>query len=326
MAIQIPNSAAVNMPAAPTIDADIASFISSGDATGDVAPGAVADDDASDDAAPAAGSTDTDEPTPDVLKPDDASEPAAAAPEGVDAKAMNAAIAKGDPKAFIESLGKQAEKLLGANAHKVLRLQVVEANKATAKAEALAKDLGIKYGDPIAMRLAGEKGDADTFVENLEKAAGATWAQIMQFVNKQAAGHEARLQTKRATAESETRAQAAARDTAMAEAKTWAASGLTKADAALAKECPEAVELCLAEIKAGYSKGITTPAKAAPLVRAKLKAQYDRLGKVFGAGAKPRTTVASPSTKLGNSEAPVTTRPMTLDEQIKAFTKENKYV
>jgi hypothetical protein len=82
--------------------------------------------------------------------------------------------------------------------------------------------------------------------------------------------------------------------------------------------------MVVAEIRAGYAKGITTPAKALPLVRTKLQAQYERLKKVFdgGRGAPKAPKPEAPAARAARSEGG-NTRPRSLDEEISAFIREN---
>lgn len=311
----------------PSIDQDIAAFIAAGDATGDIAPGG---DPAPDDGAtPAAG----DEPaaatteTPAVAQ---AAKPAAP----VVSAALTAAIEKSDPAAFIAALGDKADALLGSGAHKVLRLQCKELRDLTKGAQLavqnttnLRKQLEEHYSDPIKIREAAVKGDADTFVDGLERFAGTSWLEIQKFVAAAQAGRPARLEAKAAGEKAAATANAANQAKASEEAKTWVAAGVLKVAPELAKETALDINaLVMAEMKAGWSRGINSPAKALPTVREKLKAQYEALGRIFGKGGKPATPPAtpSPSTRVAG-DPQVKTRPMTLDEEITTFAKENRW-
>lgn len=305
--------------APPTIDADIASFIASGEATGDVAPAAAADDTATAD--------------PEVAAVAAPATVAVVAP--VVSAAMLAAIEKSDPRTFIEALGDKAEALLGSAAHKVLRLQVRDAQKAEQNTAAAVKRvqaadaaLEAKFRDPVAIHNGLKKGGpegADMAVEALERWAGCSWLDFQKFVAAAQAGRPARLEMKAQAAREADQTAKAAQDKATGEAQAWVSAGLAKEAPELAKEKDLDVgALVLAELKAGWSKGVNTPAKALPLVRAKLKAQYEALGRIFGKGAKPpaAATPPSPSTRVVDGAK---TRPLSLNEEIAAFAKENRW-
>lgn len=282
--------------------------------------------------APSDGSPVDDGPDADVAPPgEDAPEPEPTepAPADVDAAAVTAAIKAKDVQAFLKALGPHAEEMLGSKAHKALRIAAKTAEKAAEKAakkdadaHELVQQLAAKYGDPIAARKAAEEGDTDAFITLVEKWSGRPWNDTIRWVTQGIAGRKERLEA-RAREDGEAARQAAAKkEQAVAEARKWADDGVKR----LAPELhhPEVVDMVMAEIRAGYSQGITTPAKALPLVRRKLEEQYGRLKKVFdgGRGAPPKKKVESPAARVARSEGGAT-RPRTLDEEIAAFVAEN---
>ena len=316
---------ALTAAAAPSIDADIAAFIAEGhrpDETPDAAAPTeeVAPDEVENDEGTEAVEADSDGADPVADSGDAENQPA---PSAVDQTALAAAIAAGDPKAFIEALGPAAEQLLSAPAHRALRLAVKEAGKVQAaakadqqKAEELTTRLGEKYGDPITARKAAENGDPNTFLDMIERwSGGHSWNDIVKWASTCIAGRPARLEAKQRTESVDTAQAAAAKEQKQAEVRAWVDGGLKK----LAPELhdPEVVDLVVAEIRAGYAKGITTPAKALPLVRKKLEARYQRLHKVFGKDAlKKAAKGKSPSAAAAHTDGGGKTRPTTLEEDI----------
>lgn len=331
-------------PAPNDIDDDIASFLASADAT---------DDSPSDEAPPARtaleiaaekavrpaeeveaelDAEDGDEPAPDTDSAEpavddaDSEDPGKAvpAPKGVDVKALSAAIEKNDPAAFVKALGPAAEELLSSKAHKALRLQVKELEQKTeahqaaeSKAADLAGKLETKYGDPIRARQAAAKGDPDGFIDMVEKwSGGYAWADIMKWVANAAAGRPAKLEERKAEAQGQLADKTAKQEQAQAEAKVWVARGVKAIEPAL--DLPLVHDMVYQEIREGFAKGINTPAKAMPAVKAKLKAQYDALHKVFGAPAKPKKG-ESPSARAAHTERVPRTRETTVDEDIADF-------
>lgn len=302
------------------IDAEIAAFIAAEPITNaDVG----IDSDGADDSAPEAPdegeAADAAEPEP---------EPPSAAPD-VDAAAVTAAIKAKDVQAFLKALGPHADDLLGSKAHRALRLAAKNAEKAAEKAakkdsdaHSLVQQLAEKYGDPIAARKAAEDGDVDAFITLAEKWAGRPWNEVMRWTANGIAGRKERLDARDRESKAAEQAAAAKKEQAVAEARKWADDGVKR----LAPELhhPEVVDMVMAEIRAGYSKGITTPAKALPLVREKLKERFERLKKVFdgGRGAPPKKKAEAPAARAARVDGG-TTRPRTLDEEIQAFVREN---
>lgn len=256
-------------------------------------------------------------------------EPAEPAAADVDAAAVTAAIKAKDVQAFLKALGPHAEEMLGSKAHKALRIAAKTAEKAAEKAakkdadaHELVQQLAAKYGDPIAARKAAEDGDTDAFITLVEKWSGRPWNDTIRWVTQGIAGRKERLEA-RGREEGEAQRQAVAKkEQAVAEARKWADDGVKR----LAPELhhPEVVDMVMAEIRAGYGAGITTPAKALPLVRKKLEAQFERLKKVFdgGRGAPAKKKVESPAARITRTEGG-NTRPRSLDEEIASFVKEN---
>lgn len=311
-------------PTDATLDADIAAFLSEGhqpdETPAETAPNPDADP---------ADASDGDEPAPDAeVEPegDPAPEPEAPpAPSGkLDAAATAAltkAIEDGDPVAFVKALGTHAEKLLTSKAHVALRLQVKEAEKAQAAATAdkaqvkdLSVKLGEKYGDPIAARKAAEEGDVDTFIDMVEKWGGHSWNDIMKWAAAGIAGRKERLEKRQRAEASEAVSASARQEQKQAEVRAWVDAGVKKLDPEL--HMPEVVELVMAEIRAGFRNGITTPAKALPLAKKKLEAQYQRLHKVFGKKGAPAPRGRSPSAAADHTTRAGGSRPSTLEEDI----------
>lgn len=299
------------------IDAEIAAFIAE---TPPPEPDAPSDDSPVDDGPDA----DAAPPGKDAAEPEP--EPA---PADVDAAAVTAAIKARDVQAFLKALGSHAEEMLGSKAHRALRLAAKTAEKAAEKAakkdadaHELVQQLAAKYGDPIAARKAAEEGDTDAFITLVEKWSGRPWNDTIRWVTQGIAGRKERLEA-RAREDGEAARQAAAKkEQAVAEARKWADDGVKR----LAPELhhPEVVDMVMAEIRAGHSAGVTTPAKALPLVRKKLEAQFERLKKVFdgGRGAPTKKRVEAPAARAARVDGG-STRPRSLDEEIQAFVKEN---
>lgn len=305
------------------IDAEIAAFIAEVPAA-EINAGLTdaASDTGTDDAGDAAG------PPADGGAPEPA-EPAAVEPAGeVDAAAVTAAIAAKDVQAFLKALGSHADDLLGSKAHRALRIAAKEAEKAAQKAQKkdadaheLVKQLAEKYGDPIAARKAAEDGDVDAFITLAEKWSGRPWNDVMRWVTSGLAGRKERLEAQSRETGEQQRQAAARKEQAQAEVKQWIDQGVKK----LAPELhdPEVVEMVVAEIRAGYSQGITTPAKALPLVRKKLETRFQFLKRVFDGGrGAPKKKTEAPAARATRTDGG-NTKPRSLDEEIAAFVREN---
>lgn len=315
-----------------TLDADIAAFIAEGNQPDDTP--VVAED-----SAEAVASADTAEaeaenfePEPAEVADDDTSDSdtpsdAANRATSLDLSAVQKAIEGKDPAAFILALGEHAEALLGSKAHVALRLQAkeIERTQATAKGEqeqatALSKELAAKYSDPIAARKAAESGDPNAFIDMVEKwSGGHSWNDVMKWVTSCLAGRPARLEAKQRQESADAVGAAARQEQKQAEVKAWVDAGVKKLAPELHDE--ETTNMVVAEIRAGFSKGITTPAKALPLVRAKLQKRYESLHKVFGkGGSAPAQRRPAPSSVHAHTDRTGGTRPTTLEEDI-AWTK-----
>ncbi len=307
------------------IDAEIAAFLSETPAAEVEGPADAPSDSDGDDSVGDAGDAPADDGAP-----EDAPEPVAIDAADVDASAVTAAIKAKDVQAFLKALGPHADDLLGSKAHKALRIAAKAAEKAAEKAakkdsdaHSLVQQLADKYGDPIAARKAAEDGDVDSFITLVEKWSGRPWNDVMRWATSGIAGRKERLDARDREIKSADQQAAAKKEQAQAEVKIWVDAGVKK----LAPELhhPEVVEMVMAEIRAGYSQGITTPAKALPLVKAKLEAQFQRLKKVFdgGRGAPAKKKTGAPAAIVARSEGGKT-RVRSLDEEIADFVKENR--
>lgn len=230
----------------------------------------------------------------------------------LDLDKVKAAIEKKDLAALLAAIGDEAaEEMLGSKAHKTLRLQLRDADKATAKAAKLTQDLAEKYGDPIAARKAAEGGDVDAFIDLVEKWSGHPWNELQRWVAKGMAGRKERLEAKAKAVEDDAAKQSTDQAKALEETKTWVTSTIKRSDAKLVEQCPDVVDMVIDELRAGLAKGIDSPAKALPLVKAKLKDRFERLQAYFGEKKeKRRTPVVKPSHSAGSRS----TRPMTFEE------------
>jgi hypothetical protein len=278
------------------------------------------DVDAAGNIAATAASTEGDDPSEEPPAEADGEEPAAGAAAKIDGAALAAAVEKKDLAALLAAMGDDAaNELLGGKAHKVLRLSLKEANAAKAEVEKATAALEAKYGDPIRALEAAQKGDAagfDAFCDVLEKWSGHGWNDLMKWAAKHIGGKgeplpkgKAQEDTSRADAEKAEQAKA------MQETREWVASSIKSADPKFLEACPEATDLIIAEISNGLAKGVDSPKKAIPLVKAKLKTQYERLRGYFGDGRRSREQTPPPAARA-NGVAGGKTRPMTLEEMI----------
>lgn len=250
-----------------------------------------------------------DQPEADEVESDDP-------PSKFNSKALNKAIEAEDPKAFLEALGKHADTLLGAKAHKALRLQAKELKKHEERADKVLAQLNAKFGDPVTARKAAEAGDADTFVEAIERQFGAGWTDIIKFVNDSMAGKPARLQAKAKQAQAQQTAQAEAQ----AKVKSAIEQTIKTSDQKLLDAHPKIVELVFEKMRAEYAHGVNTPAKALAAVKKELEAQHKALSKIFT--GKTETRPASkprPPREERQSEG----RPMSNDDYIHEFLREH---
>lgn len=235
----------------------------------------------------------------------------------LDTKALTKAIDDEDPKAFIVALGKHADTLLGAKAHKALRMQAKEVRHQEQRAEKITSALMAKFGDPVAARKAAEAGDAEAFVESLEKQYGAPWAEMLKFVNASFAGKPARLEAKAKAQHAEQSAQTEA----AAKVKSEIETRVKTSDAKLLKAHPKIIDLVFEKMRTEYKNGINTPAKALAAVKKELQAEHKALAKVFAAGS----TESKPATKPRppREERQSDGRKMNDEEFIKEFLREH---
>jgi hypothetical protein len=320
--------------ATASIDADIAAFLAAGNKPDEDQPTGT----------PEAASTN--EPDPDDDEPNAAE---ADQPEGdeesgggepaeesatfkVDPGKLVEAIEKKDIAALLEAMGPAADEMLSSKAHATLRLQakdIKKAQDAAARTQADAKELATKlkekYGDPIDARKAAEAGDVDAFVGLVEKwSGGHSWNDLMKWVGKGLQGRTERLEAKakddkKASSEAQTK-----RDQAIEETKSWISSSLKKSHANVLDAAPDVVDMVLVEIRDGHAKGIDSPLKAIPLVMKKLQQRHEALGKLFAAKKTKKSTVRSPSTKIGEDGTKRETRELSLEESIAQYVKENR--
>lgn len=331
--------AAAPAPAAPSAESDIASFLAEGHTAGDeevleekkdTASDDDDDDDDSDDEND--DSNDDDEDGSDDEESDEDEDKDEPKPKKdkfkPDPKALAAAVEKNDLPALLKAMGPAAEKMLSSKAHATLRLQAkqlakkqTEINALDTKTSETATKLGEKYADPIAARKAAAAGDADAFVDLVEKWGGYEWNAMVKWVANSAAGRPARLEERAKASEKEAKGVSEKQAQAIAEAKTWIETGLNKADAKLLKNCPEAADLCMEVIRSQRTSGIDTPKKALPLVLKQLKTQHARLSKYFGTSTiegKKRAQVAATKTDRSEEES---TENMSVAEMISSHVK-----
>jgi hypothetical protein len=249
---------------------------------------------------------------------------------------LEKAIKARDVKAFIAALGDAAEELMGGKAHKVLRLAAKEVREGEEKLAKSAKALTERFADPTAAFEAAKKGPegADAFVDAIERqAGGASWADIVKYVNDSQAGKEARLQAK-AKAETE---KTAAADAKRAEhektLRTLITDTVKASDAKLLEPNAEAPDLAdavvsdvFAVMKAGWSKGINTPAKALAQVKKRYLAIAKLLAPAAPAAAKtPPTRRAPPALRQPRIPQSKGEPPKDVDDMVDQFLREEGY-
>lgn len=270
------------------------------------------------------------------VKADDAIEDEPAAEEepgepakALDVKALEAALKTKNPEAFLAALGDDAEHVLGTKAHRTLRIAAREVKDARVNLLKASGELREKFGEPAAIRAAMAKNDADGLVEGLEKFCGTDWVSIRKFVDASFAGKPERLETKAKTereateaAETkkreETEAQTARQASATAQLKTTIADVVKKQQPTLAT-FPAIADLVFEKLKAGYTKGVNTPAKALAAVLVDLRAQHAALAKAFASPEKKVSKTAPAPRETGKRG-----REMTEEELIADFLANNK--
>ncbi len=234
---------------------------------------------------------------------DDANEPTLPAVLGK----LKEAIDAKDPERFIDALGPDAaEALLGAAGHKALRHTAKEIKQAREKLVKAGDELKEKFGDPAAIRAAVARNDADAAVEGCEKFFGASWADIIKFVNASFAGKPARLEAKAAEQRASTERQSAERTAAEAKVRESIKAEVIKGAPTLAAKFPAIEGLVFEKMRQNFSKGVDTPTKALKLVIADLKAQAKALSGAFAEPETPPAASLRPPRETGAKGRPMT--------------------
>lgn len=256
-------------------------------------------------------------------------EPTGEPAKALDVKAIEAALKAKNPEAFLAALGDDAEHVLGTKAHRTLRVAARDVKLARAGLLKASGELREKFGDPAAVRAAADRQDADAVVEGVEKFFGASWESLVKFVNASFAGKPERLEKKAQTKAAETAAadtkksdeaaeQTARQAAATTQLKTTIADVVKKQQPALAG-FPAITDLVFEKLKAGYQKGVNTPAKALAAVLVDLRAQHAELTKAFAPPAKKSSKTAPPPRETGKRG-----REMTEEELIADFLANNR--
>jgi hypothetical protein len=331
------------VPPEPTVEfnseAAVASFLAEeGGGAGDAPAGAATEPAATDDdgtAEPAgdepAAEGDADEPeTSEDADSDETAEPEKPASAEREPTELEKAIAAKDVKAFIAALGDAANDLLGGKAHKALRLAAKELRDGEERLAKSAKALTERFADPTAAFEAAKKGPegADAFVEAIERQAGASWADIVKYVNESQAGKDARLQARAKADAEKTSAEQAKRAEHERTLRTLITDTVKVSDSKLLEADPEIVDDVFRVMKTGWSKGINTPAKALAVVKKRLEA----LAKVLApapAASKPKlppprrpTRNGVPQPRVPQSKgAPI----LDAEEMVSQFLREDGY-
>lgn len=263
-------------------------------ATGDEPTAVVADPDDPDSAGDSG-----DDPDASTEPGDDPDDPAAEpAPKAVPAHLakLNEAIEAADPERFIAALGDKAEALLGSKGHKALRQVVKEIKVSRASLLSAGEALKAKYGDPAAITAAFAKGDADAVVEGFERFSGASWADLIKFVNASFAGKPARLEAKQREQQQAQTIEQTRRAAAETSVRADIEATAKKAEPKLFAAHPALTELVFAKMRTHFRLGLDTPAKALAAVKKELEQQHKSLGKVFsGKGAVVTPGVPQPT-------------------------------
>jgi hypothetical protein len=242
---------------------------------------------------------------------------------------LEKAIKAKDVKAFIVALGDAANDLLGGKAHKALRLAAKELRDGEERLAKSAKALTEQYGDPKKAFEAAKKGaeGADEFVEAIERQAGTSWAEIVKYVNESQAGKDARLQAKAKVETEKTAAADAKRAEHEKTLRTLITDTVKGSDSKLLEADPEIVDDVFRVMKAGWSKGINTPAKALAVVKKRLES----LAKVVVPPAPAKPKVVPPRrpapTGLRQPRNPQSKGPppKDVDDMVDQFLREEGY-
>jgi hypothetical protein len=282
------------------------------------------DSDETEDDSDAVDSDDAEEPDEDEETEGDEDEDA---PHEIDVGAVSEALTAGpdgtvDVLALAKALGKEPEDLGVSPAQmKAIRLTRKKADQTLARANKLADSLREKFGDQVAARRAMDAGEINPAIETVEAIFGMSWNDLNKAVTAALAGKPLKdLEDKRKArayekekSEREAAEKKASEERAVAERETKAKAFITskiKKDPLASKDVakllqdaglPPIEELVFAELKAGYSKGLTDPLKALEKVRDKLRKQAKALaaggliatGKPAGKKPPARSVTAS---------------------------------
>lgn len=234
-----------------------------------------------------------DDPDASTEPGDDPDDPATGpAPKAVPARLakLHEAIEAADPERFIAALGDKAEALLGSKGHKALRQVVKEIKVSRSSLLSAGEALKAKYGDPAAITAAFAKGDADAVVEGFERFSGASWADLIKFVNASFAGKPARLEAKQREQQQAQTVEQTRRAAAETSVRADIEATAKKAEPKLFAAHPALTDLIFAKMRTHFKLGLDTPAKALAAVKKELEQQHKSLGKVFSGKGSATTT------------------------------------
>lgn len=269
----------------------IAQFLAEEGGAGDAEPATAADETAEPEGGEQGGQSEPDvaEASADPPEGEPAGDDPATEIVPADIAALQKAIEAKDAKAFLEALGPAAADLLGSKAHKALRIAHSELKQREQRAKNVEAALMARYGDPIAIRSAASKGDGDAVVEGIEKFFGASWADLVKFVNASFAGKPARLEAKAAATKQADETAAAERKEAEAKVRNSITETVKASDAKLLAAYPGVVARVYDALRSGFHSGLRSPKAALAQVKKELESEYTALGKVFGKPPPART-------------------------------------
>lgn len=201
---------------------------------------------------------------------------------------------------------------------KAIRHERKKIDRGRAELDDLSTQLRDKYGDPIVARKAWEAGDLNTYFQTLERWSGVPHAEVQKAWALHVQGKPVpKLELKPVTAPAVT-----ADAGKVAALKTRIGEDI-KADPLAAT--PGIVDLVFEKMRAGWNKGVRTPAAALKLVAADLlernraeRAALKKAGLIKSkpaAAQAPAARVATPRAGSARTQAtegkPGSTRPMT---------------
>lgn len=213
-----------------------------------------------------------------------------------------------DPVKLVAALGVKPEELgLSPAAFAAMRVEQKKSAKLVSKAQELEKKLVQRFGDQTTARKAASEGKLEPAIEFIEATFGMGWNGINKMVATLLEGkpvenlpekqelralREEKARREQADKEATEKAAAAEKET---KAKDWIGTQIRKDKIAapeLSKALQEAglptvVELVYAEMREGYSKGLTDPKAALAKVRPKLIKQLRALQALELVEAKP---------------------------------------